>query len=51
MASISELKQQSMKLETEISDLLDIWREENKDILDRKMEIDLAIMEAEKESV
>lgn len=50
MASLSELKAQSMKLDMEISDLLEQWREDHKAILDRKLEIDIAIMEAEKET-
>jgi hypothetical protein len=47
MASLSELKAQSMKLEMEISDLLEQWREDHKEILDRKAEIDAQISETE----
>jgi len=47
MASLSELKQRSMKLEMEISDLLEQWREDNKEILDGKADIDMQIMEME----
>lgn len=47
MTSLPELKAQSMKLEMEISDLLEQWREDHKDILDRKAEIDMRISEME----
>jgi len=47
MTPLSELKAQSMKLEMEISDLLEQWREDHKEILDRKAEIDMRISEME----
>jgi hypothetical protein len=47
MQSLSELKAQSMKLEMEISDLLEQWRKDHKEILDRKAEIDMRISEME----
>ncbi len=47
MATLPELKQQSMKLETEISDRLEQWQKDNAEILDRKMKIDMQISEME----
>jgi len=47
MTTLSEPKAQSMKLGMEISDLLEQWREDHKEILDQKAEIDMQIMKSE----
>lgn len=48
MVTIEELKKESMRLEMEISDLLEQWQTDHADIISRKADIDFQIMEFEK---
>jgi len=49
MPTLEELKKQAMVLDMEISDLLEQWRKDTAEILDRKAALDYEIMELEKE--